>query len=41
MPHLPSHAHLDRLGIPCEKATFPVSTEKGKYPYRITVQHLP
>ena len=26
---LPAHAHLDRLGIPYRRASFPVTTEKG------------
>ncbi len=29
MIHLPAHEYLDKLGIPYEKATFPVSTDKG------------
>lgn len=29
MTHLPSHAYLDRHGIPYEKATFSPETEKG------------
>ena len=28
-PVLPSHAHLDRLGIPYKRLTFPSTTEKG------------
>ena len=26
---LPAHAHLDRLGLPHERRSFPPTTEKG------------
>ncbi len=29
MPQLPAHEHLDRLGIPYERRSFPPETEKG------------